>query len=76
MLFLFFTLALMMAQVSTSKFISNNETFTTGSYNGLEILIRDIDGYVNATKLVHQINQKENKRKQLIHSFNELILVS
>jgi hypothetical protein len=67
----------MMAQVTTSKLISNNETFTTGSYNGFEILIRDYDGYTNATILVHQINQKENKRKQLKSffkgtDFNEL----
>jgi hypothetical protein len=49
----------MMAQVTTSKLNSNNETFTAESYNGFEILIRDIDGYVNATKLVQQINQKK-----------------
>jgi hypothetical protein len=55
----------MMAQVTTSKLNSNNETFTTGSYNRFEILIRDIDYYGNAIKLVQQINQKENKRKQL-----------
>ena len=27
------------------------ETFTTGTYNGISVLIRDKDGYINATKL-------------------------
>jgi hypothetical protein len=52
-----------MAQVTTSKLNSNDETFTAGFYNGFSILIRDNDEYVNATKLVQQINQKENKKK-------------
>jgi hypothetical protein len=55
----------MMNQVVTSKLTSNGENFTTGSYNGVEILIQDHDVYINATKLVNQIHQKENKRKQL-----------
>jgi hypothetical protein len=55
----------MMAQVTTSKLTSNDETFTTGIYNGFLILIRDNDGYVNDAKFVQKINQKENKRKQL-----------
>jgi hypothetical protein len=45
------------------KIVSNNEQFTIGSYNGFEILIRDKDGYVNATKLVQLINDRDNKRK-------------
>ncbi|KAA6390291.1 MAG: hypothetical protein EZS28_014183 [Streblomastix strix] len=47
------------------KITSNNESFTIESYNGFERLIRDIDGYVNATKLVQLINEKENINKQL-----------
>ncbi|KAA6371573.1 MAG: hypothetical protein EZS28_032902 [Streblomastix strix] len=47
------------------KITSNNETFTIGSYNGFEILIRDQDGYDNATKLVQLINEQENTNKQL-----------
>ncbi|KAA6355175.1 MAG: hypothetical protein EZS28_049298 [Streblomastix strix] len=47
------------------KITSNNESFTIGSYNGFEILIRDQDGYVNATKLVQLINEQENTNKQL-----------
>ncbi|KAA6364890.1 MAG: hypothetical protein EZS28_039583 [Streblomastix strix] len=47
------------------KITSNNESFTIGSYNGFEILIRDYDGYVNATKLVQLINEQGNTRKLL-----------
>ncbi|KAA6366314.1 MAG: hypothetical protein EZS28_038159 [Streblomastix strix] len=47
------------------KITSNNESFTIGSYNGFEILIRDQDGYVNATKLVQLINEQGNTRKLL-----------
>jgi hypothetical protein len=55
----------------------NNETFTIGSYNGFEILIRDKDGYVNATKLVNNINYRDSitkKVKNIIrnHEFNNL----
>jgi hypothetical protein len=59
----------MMAQVSTSKLTFNDETFTTGTYNGLSILIRDKDNYINATKQIHQINHNEHKRKQLKNFF-------
>ena len=37
------------AQTFTNK--SNGETFTKGSYNGIEVLRRDKDGYINATKM-------------------------
>ncbi|KAA6364548.1 MAG: hypothetical protein EZS28_039925 [Streblomastix strix] len=47
------------------KIVSNNETFTIGSYVGFEILIRDKDNYINATKLVQLINEQENTRKLL-----------
>ena len=30
---------------------NNGETFTRGTYNGISILIRDKDGYINASKL-------------------------
>ena len=29
----------------------NGETFTKGTYNGIEVLRRDVDGYINATKM-------------------------
>ncbi|KAA6399671.1 MAG: hypothetical protein EZS28_004804 [Streblomastix strix] len=47
------------------KITSNNETITIDSYNGFEILIRDQDEYVNATKLVQLINEQGNIRKLL-----------
>ncbi|KAA6370361.1 MAG: hypothetical protein EZS28_034111 [Streblomastix strix] len=50
---------------STRQIGSNNENFTIGSYNGFEIMIRDSDGFVNATKLVQYINEREQTRKQL-----------
>ena len=39
------------------------ETFTIGTYNGISVLIRDKDGYINATKLAARYS--ENKRKHL-----------
>jgi hypothetical protein len=42
----------------------NNETFTIGSYNVFSIFIRDKDGYVNAAKLVNDINDKESITKE------------
>ena len=36
------------------------ETFTIGTYNGISVLIRDNDGYINATKLG---NDKKEARK-------------
>ncbi|KAA6366963.1 MAG: hypothetical protein EZS28_037510, partial [Streblomastix strix] len=50
---------------STRQIGSNNENFTIGSYNGFEIMIRDSDGFVNATKLVQQINEREHTTKEL-----------
>ena len=39
------------------------ETFTIGTYNGISILIRDKDEYINATKLAARYS--ENKRRHL-----------
>ncbi|KAI5539316.1 hypothetical protein TVAGG3_0014110 [Trichomonas vaginalis G3] len=33
---------------------SNGETFTKGTYNGIEVLRRDKDGYINATKMARE----------------------
>ena len=43
----------------------NIETFTKGTYNGIAILIRDKDGYVNATKLaaLHSDNKRKNLKR-------------
>ena len=43
------------------------ETFTIGTYNGISVLIRDKDGYINATKLAARYS--ENKRKHLERFF-------
>jgi hypothetical protein len=40
-----------MEQVNTTTLISNNNVrFTEGTYNGLRILIKSDDNYINATK--------------------------
>ena len=55
----------------------NGETFTKGSYNGIEILRRDLGGYINATKLCSQFNKQfrkiqENKSwKEYLEAFTE-----
>jgi uncharacterized membrane-anchored protein YhcB (DUF1043 family) len=53
-------------KAETNQFTSNNETFPISTYNGFSILIRDKDGFVNATKLVNDINDKELPTKELI----------
>ncbi|KAI5532472.1 hypothetical protein TVAGG3_0368910 [Trichomonas vaginalis G3] len=40
------------AKAFTNK--SNGETFTKGTYNGIEVLRRDKDGYINATKMARE----------------------
>ncbi|KAI5520121.1 hypothetical protein TVAGG3_0545110 [Trichomonas vaginalis G3] len=40
------------AQTFTNK--SNGETFTKGTYNGIEVLRRDKDDYINATKMARE----------------------
>ncbi|KAI5508134.1 hypothetical protein TVAGG3_0684720, partial [Trichomonas vaginalis G3] len=43
------------AKTFTNK--SNGETFTKGTYNGIEVLRRDKDGYINATKICQQFRK-------------------
>ena len=51
--------------VISDKINSNGETFTRADYNGVSILIRDKDGYVNVTKIA-----KDNgKQKHLDRYF-------
>ncbi|KAI5548506.1 hypothetical protein TVAGG3_0169980 [Trichomonas vaginalis G3] len=40
------------AKTFTNK--SNGETFTKGTYNGIEVLRRDKDDYINATKMARE----------------------
>ena len=53
----------MRTQVEKQQFNSNNETFVTGTYHGISILIRESDGFVNATKLCSQF--KTNNGEQI-----------
>ena len=48
----------------------NIETFTKGTYNGIAILIRDKDGYVNAAKLGN--DKKEARKFVNSDKFNEI----
>lgn len=54
-----------MATVQNQQITSNNETFTQGVYNGFKIIIRNSDGYINASNVVKQINDRENTTKQI-----------
>ncbi len=47
-----------MANIEQSKITSNNETFTKGTYNSIDIIIRDKDGYINATALCNQFGRR------------------
>ncbi|KAA6358361.1 MAG: hypothetical protein EZS28_046112 [Streblomastix strix] len=51
--------------IAARQISSNNENFTIGSYMGFDIMVRDKDGYVNATKLIQQINERERTNKHL-----------
>lgn len=54
-----------MSTVQNQKILCNNETFTLSSYNGFKIIIRDSDGYINASDVVKQINEAEKTKKQI-----------
>lgn len=54
-----------MATVQNQQITSNNETFTQSAYNGFKIIIRNSDGYINASDVVKQINNRENTTKQI-----------
>lgn len=52
---------------------SNNETFTIGDYNGVSIIIRNKDNYINATKIAKD-NGKQKHLSRFIESekWNEI----
>ena len=54
-----------MSTVQNQKILYKNETFTQSVYNGFKIIIRDSDGFINASDVVRQINEKEKTRKQI-----------
>ena len=41
--------------------VSNNSEFITGTYNGIEVIIRKSDVFINATKLCNQFNKRFKK---------------
>ena len=53
-----------MTTLNTAKIESNNETFTRSDYNGVSILIRDKDGYINATKIA-----KDNDKQKRLNEY-------
>ena len=54
-----------MSTVQNQKIKCNNETFTLSTYNGFKIIIRDSDGFINASYVVKQINKQEKTVKQI-----------
>ncbi|KAK8840447.1 hypothetical protein M9Y10_030652 [Tritrichomonas musculus] len=47
--------------VEECKITINDETFTKGTYNGISIIIRDKDGFINATDMCNQFNKRFRK---------------
>ena len=47
--------------VEHNKIKCNDETFTRGTYNGISVIIRDKDGFINATDMCNQFNKKFRK---------------
>ena len=54
-----------MSTVQNQKILCNNETFTLSTYNGFKIIIRDSDGFINASDVVRQLNKQEKLTKQI-----------
>ena len=56
---------------------SNDESFTRGTYNGISIIVREKDGFINATHMCNQFSRRfrnilENKSwKQYIEAFKD-----
>lgn len=44
--------------VEQKNIVCNNETFIKGTYNGIEVIIREKDGFINATKMCKQFNKR------------------
>ena len=44
--------------VEHNKIKCNDETFTRGTYNGISVIIRDKDGFINATDMCKQFNKR------------------
>jgi len=50
-----------MNNVDQVKITSNDETFTRGTYNDISVIIRDADGFINASKMCDQFNKRFRK---------------
>ena len=61
-----------MSTVQNQKILYKNETFTLSTYNGFKIIIRDSDGFINASDVVRQINKKEKSAKQIKTMFKSI----
>ena len=61
-----------MSTVKNQKILYKNEKFTFSTYNGFKIIIRDSDGYINASDVVRQINKKEKSAKQIKTMFKSV----
>jgi hypothetical protein len=50
-----------MTKVEQVKVVSNKESFTRGTYNGISIIVRDKDNYINATAMCNQFGRRFRK---------------
>ena len=62
-----------MMSITNDKIISNDEKFTRSDYNGVSIIIRDKDGFINATKIAKDnCKQKHLERFLKSERWNEI----
>ena len=50
-----------MVGVDKEVYVANNEYFVKSSYNGISVIIREKDGYINATSLCNQFGKRLKK---------------
>lgn len=60
--------------VEQQKIECNNESFTRGTYNGISVIIRDKDGFINATHMCQQFNKRFRKIFEN-HAFQQYLKV-
>lgn len=61
-----------MSTVQNQKILYKNETFTLSTYNGFKIIIRETDGFINASNVVKQINDTEKTKKEIKKLFKSV----
>ena len=49
--------------ITSNKIASNGEEFTRSDYNGVSIIIRDKDGFINATKIANDNGKRDGLKK-------------